>query len=197
MVRPVPTSGPSVVITDEEWERVWHQLRVYVRRKYRRFYRATGRDLDGYVSKALIAVMSGRRRYPPVDPETGLEKDIPLLPFLCKTIDTLILDELYILRRLDQLEDTLPLQIVADPRKSYLLRQVKAEDNLSFATLVAAIRDLVQDDPLLDRMVQLWAMEPELRPREMAKILGLQMSQMRAAQKRLRRRLERLREERR
>lgn len=195
MERPAPTSGPSVLVTDEQWKLVWSQLRLHVHRKYRWFSLKTGRDLNGYVHQALIAVMSGKLQYPPVDLETGLEKDVTLLAFLCKTVRRLILDELDILRRLDQLDDTLPLQAVTDPRKSYLLRQVKVEDKIRFKALVTTMRELVKDEPLLDLMVQVWAREPELKPREMATVLDLEMSQMRAAQKRLRRRLERLREE--
>jgi DNA-directed RNA polymerase specialized sigma24 family protein len=189
-------SGPSVLITDEQWEFVWQKLRFYVHRRYRWFYRQTGRDLDGIVSKAILDTMEGRRRYPPIDKETGMEKpDVTLFVFLCCVVDSLIRTHLSTATRLCELDDTLQVGEVHRPRRSFLFKQTNLEDTASYNELVAEMRELVRGDPLLDRMVEWWAIEPDLKPRELAEALGVDKSQIQNALKRLRRRLARLRKE--
>jgi len=195
MERPAPLSAALEAITDEQWILVWLQLRVWIRHNYYWFYLRTHRDLDGIVSQAIIDTMSGKRRYPPIDKKTGLErKEVELFDFLSWTVRSLISAQLAAANKLSQLDDTLQVPELADSRKSYLLKQVNVENTVSYKDLIVAMRELVKDDPTLDQMVQIWAVEPELKPREMAKVLGLTMNQMRAAQRRLRRRLARLKE---
>ena len=195
MERPAPPSAALEAITDEQWELVWLQLRVWIRKNCYWFYLRTHCDLDGIVSRAIFDTISGKRRYPPTDKETGLEqKDGEMFDFLCCTIQSLMSVQLAAANKLNQLDDTIQVHEVVDSLKSYLLNQVNVENTASYKDLIMAMRELVKEDPTLDQMVQVWAVKPELKPREMSKALGLNMNQMRAAQRRLRRRLARLKE---
>lgn len=194
MKRTAPPSAALEAISDEQWVLVWLQLRLWIRRNYYWFYLRTHRDLDGIVSQAIIDTMSGRRRYPPIDKETGLERNVELFDFLCWVVRSLISEQLAAANKLNQLDDTLQVHEIADSRKSYLLKQINVEHTASYKDLIMAMRELVKGDPTLVQMVHLWAVEPELKPREMAKALGLNMNQQRAAQRRLRRRLAPLKE---
>lgn len=199
MKRPESISGPLASMTEEDWNIVWRQLRVFVRAKYFWFYLRTGYSLDGIAHEAVIAVLNGSRRYPPIDKETGLERsDVSLLAFLCETIRSHVSHLCERHRRipppsrLDDLSNPLQVQNASEPGKSVSSKHVKVEGDVGYELFIAELLALVKGDSLLSQMVRMWSEDPNLKPGEMADALGLEMKVLRNAQKRLRRRLKKL-----
>ena len=188
MDRPAPTSGPLASLTDEDWHVLRCQLLIHVYKRYWWFYLRTGRSLEGLVNEAMLAMISGRRRYPPIDKKTGLERqDVTHLAFLCETVRSLVSRRLPNAISVEDLDRWAPL---LDPQaQSYLFTPAHLEESVGYKQIVTAMLELVHDDELLRRIVLLWSENPDLKPREIAELLELPMDRMRAAQNRLRRRL--------
>lgn len=193
MNRPVSTSGPLESLTEEDWRVLRQQLLLHVYKKYWWFYLRTGRSLEGLVQEAFLALLSGRRRYPPMDRHAGLERhDVTHLAFLCETIRSLVSRQYHVSLTLENLDRVAQFQ--ESHLYPYLFSPPDAESSLTYKQLLRTMLELVQDDPVVHRIVQLKATEPDLRPREIAERLNITMEQMYAAQKRLNRRLERFKE---
>jgi DNA-directed RNA polymerase specialized sigma24 family protein len=188
MDRPPPTSGSLASLSEEDWHVLWCKLLLHVYNRYRWFYLRTGRSLEGLAAEAMLAMISGRRRYPPIDKKTGLERqDVTPLAFLCETVYSLVSRRLPDSISLDDLDRLAPfLDLRA---KSYLFTPAHIEERLTYQQIVTKMLKLVHDDPLAQQILLLLSEDSNLRPREIAELLGLPINKIRAAQKRLRRRL--------
>ena len=168
-------------ISDDEWVELWRKLRVFAHRKYGILFHA---DVDDIVVQAVIDTMSGRRQWP--------AERMDLFSFLCGVVRSLMSHNLEKERRkvsLDSLDlrtnrRTLDLErFSTDLRHPTNLERHDENDLFSRQLLREFSKDAV-----VASILRLVLSDSNLRPREIAEALGLSMSEMRAAQKRLRRR---------
>jgi len=155
-----------------------------------------GLDLDDVVHQALVDTLDGTRRWP--------KEKVDLFYFLCEVVRSIIS------HRLDQEKRNVPLESV-EPRGSAddsdlasveamiggsigeYLRYESIYNRLVYDRLIEQMYELVKDDQELINIVGLWSKDPSLKPSELAEELGVSISEIRNAQKRLRRRLRELR----
>lgn len=183
-------------VTDEEWVETWNRLRLFTRRRYGSL---PGLDLDDIIHQAVIDTLEGRRRWP--------KQEMSLLHFLCGVVRSIVSHRWARERKKVSLE-TLQSAIFSEYEGSgtALLEGIihgsigeylrcEATYNRGFYNLlVDTMCELVGEDPLLIRIVRLWSKDPKAKPSDIAQLLGLDMRTMRAAQKRLHRKLQVLRE---
>lgn len=189
-----PHEDPLTHVTEEQWADAWIKLRLHTWKKYRWLHDKTGEDLDDIAHQAIVDTWSGKRRWPPIDRLTRLpKKDISLLYFLCETVRSIVS------HRWAKTKTTLPSDnldsITNGPQfekafahpTSLVLKPGDIEEAEQYKRLTDRMLDIVEDDNEVFQIVKLLRVYPDLRPREIAKILSITMPQMRAAQKRLRR----------
>ncbi len=166
----IPENEP---ITETEWNQLWLKLRCHTWHKYRWLHERTGKDLDEIVSQAVLDTLSGARNWPP---------DVGLFYFLCRTVESIVSHTWEREKRVLSLDDfrapvTSPnLHLVIDTHEDY-------------QRLTDKMVELVSYDNELTEIIKLWRADPDLKPRDLARELGLSAAQVYAAKKRLRRAL--------
>jgi len=198
-VSPMSNSPPT--LTQAEWEELWRKLRLHTWKRFRWLHEQTGEDLDAIAQQAMVDTLTGRRRWPPVDRLTGRENNnVPLFAFLCETVRSLISHAWerekarisFDARTADSINDQEFIEKLfgrAYERNSFYVTPHKIEELVDYNKLTQVILKLVEDDRELVSIIRLWSSDPDLKPSEIAATLKLTMRQMRAAQKRLYRRL--------
>jgi len=172
----------------EDWTAIWKRLRRFAHKYYYWLpSRVSGIDLDDLVQDAITDVIAGDRHQPP---------DVELVTFLCHVIRS---KADHILKkkesRVVSIEEV-PLTCLRIPvGATYMDDPGDGDRQAAYQRLCDRVRELVRDDELISRMVELWLSKPELKPREMAKELDVPIKEIRNAQKRLSRRASRLHEE--
>ena len=168
--------------TEEDWDEVWKRLRRFA---YKNFG-GRGLDLDGLIQDAIKDVIIGKRHWP---------QGVAFVTLLCQIVRSKAShlskrEELF-----KSIEDVPSLRLQA-PMESLFLAQREREDRqLAYSQLCRKIEEMICEDELLCRMVNMWLEEPELKPREIANRLGVTIETIRNGQKRLSRLATRLREE--
>jgi DNA-directed RNA polymerase specialized sigma24 family protein len=188
-------------LTDEEWADIYKRLRLFAKRRFFWVEKKIGVDTDDLVHQAIRDTLLGIRRAPP---------GINVFVFLCQVIRS------EVSHRWDRAHREISLDA---PNRSNAERKYDPENlppdsietllqesgelsggqrdpflQADFAQLKDEVLALVEQDEELTEIVKLLFEDPQLKPSELAQILGFPMSRMRAAQKRLRRRLVSLRE---
>ena len=166
------------LLTDAEWNEMWLKLRYYTWNKYRWLNEKTGKDLDEIVSQALVDTFSGTRNCPP---------GINLFLFLCRTVESIVSHTWAREKRVLRLDEFRSGVVSPD---LYLI----IDTDEDYQRLTNKMIELVSYDTELVGIIRLWRSDPDLKPRDLAKQLGLSMAQIYAAKKRLRRALNDLRQ---
>lgn len=192
-------------ISEEEWTIHWNELRVYARKRFGWLEGRQGLNLEELVSKAIVDTMTGKRRWPPIDRKTGRVKTgVQLLPFLCEVLRSNVSHEWERIKRtvpiessdysgdarLRSLERLLTEESSSYP---YLIQPESPESQAISNDLKARVYELISDDEDLVNILKL--RYEGLKPKAVANELGLSMEAMRAAQKRLRRIVQKLLQE--
>jgi RNA polymerase sigma factor (sigma-70 family) len=172
----------------EKWEELWKRLRYFTYSHYRGLPSRVGGgiDLDDLIQDAIVDAITGKRKWPPgVKPVT----------FLCQVIRSKVSHMLEKENfRLKSLEETSSHTLTAYTESSFLTQPEDLQEQISYKELCNKILELVSEDNLLGRIVKLWISDPNLKPSEIAYMLGISIEEMRNAQKRLSRKLGKLRE---
>jgi DNA-directed RNA polymerase specialized sigma24 family protein len=181
---------------EAEWQDLRNRLLYFAYRNYAGSHRKLGYHLDELVQDAIVDVITGVRRWPPVD-EYGNEKQIDLFVFLCQTVRSKVSHVAKKKAREVQLENSGSLDLFSE-RLNILAgsEEDKPDSQVLYAELSHRLLNVVSDDATLTKIVQLLIDTPDLRPKEIAPMLGLSIQEMRNAQKRLTRKLKMLKEER-
>jgi DNA-directed RNA polymerase specialized sigma24 family protein len=181
---------------EAEWQDLRNRLVYFAYRNYAEGHRNLGYHLDELVQDAIVDVITGVRQWPPVD-ESGNEKQIDLFVFLCQTVRSKVSHVAKKKAREIQLGNSASLDLLSD-RLSILpgSEEDEPDRHVIYAEFSHRLLNLVSDDAMLTKIVQLLIDTPDLRPKEIAPILGLSIQEMRNAQKRLSRKLKTLKEER-
>jgi DNA-directed RNA polymerase specialized sigma24 family protein len=204
-----PQTHHLASVSDEEWEELWRKLRLHTWRRHGWLCEKFGWDLDAIAHQAILDTLEGIRRWPPTDGETGRPRDdVSLLSFLCQIVRSIIS------HRYDKEKGRLSLEssdldsgpgpsvnqsherLLQDISFRYpqLVRPDTTERDVMYRLLAEEMCEVVAGDAEVLEIVKVWCADPTLKPSEIAVHLGLSMEQMRAAQKRLRRLLKKLRE---
>jgi DNA-directed RNA polymerase specialized sigma24 family protein len=180
---------------EAEWRDLRNRLLYFGYRNYGGNDRRLGYHLDDAVEDAIVDVVTGVRQWPPVD-EYGNEREIGLFVFLCQTVRSKISHVIAKKAREIQFEDVqgldLPLDRLETLRGS---KESELERKIIYSEFSEQLLKLVSDDNTLTKLIKVLIETPDLRPQEIAPLLGISMQEMRNAQKRLSRRLKALREE--
>ena len=85
MIAPKPLSE----VTNEEWVRADAGLKIYVKVRLS-YVQKYGLSIDDIAQDAILHTLSGKRRWPVIDPETGeVKRELDLLTFLCSVARSL------------------------------------------------------------------------------------------------------------
>jgi hypothetical protein len=199
MMNANPSESSVGHISDAEWQEMSIKLRIYAWKKYGWLRSLTGIDLDDLAQQAIVDTWSGKRRWPPIDAATGIEKsDVSLFCFLCQTIRSLASHNRKGPRpvdfdKIDPPDNGSQFESAFVGNSRFLVRPADIERAADYNDLTNRMVELASMDTDLSRIIKLWRACPDLRPRELASELHLTMPELRAAQKRLRRLLNGLR----
>jgi DNA-directed RNA polymerase specialized sigma24 family protein len=173
--------------TGAEWEDLWKRLKRFT---YGYYWwlptKGRGLDLDEIIQGAIGDAIEGKRKWP-----AGVE----LVTFLCQIIRSNVSHLLEKESRIVSIEEVSTSRLTTPTSVSPASQQEYADQQHVYQKLCNEIRELVRDDPLLSRMVNMWLENPEMKPRDMACEMGVPIEEIRNAQKRLSRRASNLREE--
>lgn len=189
-------------MTPEEWTTFNKQLLLYADSKCRQYRGKLNREPDELVHEALFAVLSGSRLWPPVDKESGMERNVPLVAFLCKVIGSSLCPNICDQEdRIISLDEGAPSPShESAPHKIYINHPrlvspaASPYDQVLYSELTGKLHQAVGEDPIATEIIELWIEVPDLKPKEIADILNLPIEQIRSAQKRLRRMCRKLKE---
>ena len=200
-------SEQLAALSEEQWRDLYLRLRLFTWRRYK-WLSKSGVDLDDLVVKAVSDTLEGKRHWPPVDEYGQPKANVSLFSFLCRVVESNVSHVWEQERRkisagliepdygalgfaledlpVGSFEALLSVSPRADPGSA---REGGTDSRAIYNELRDKLFDLVADDVELRSIVELIVADPDLKPREMAELLGLSLDRIRSAQKRLRRRL--------
>jgi hypothetical protein len=190
------SKDPLHSISEQQWTELWHKLRLHAWKRYRWLHDVTGEDLDEIAHQAIMDTITGTRRWPPPDDGSGESKDVPLFPFLCGVVRSIVSHNWERAKNkisLDNLPSNFNAEVLGELRQTTASSRI--ENVTDYKQLTDKMLELVSFDKEVFRIVELLRTYPDMRPREIAEELGFTMPQMRAAQKRLRRLLDQFRKD--
>jgi len=206
-------------MTEEEWLDLYNRLRLFTYKRYYWLRDQTNLDLEGIIQEAIIDTIQGKRRWPSVDKDTdevkqiSLEvKQISLFVFLCDVIRSkvshlwerekrqLSLDSFYENNSVlePKLEDSAKREAMLNESATEYLNLISRQDpynQLVHKEVVDKMLNLVSHDETLAKILQLWLQEPDLKPKQIAEKMGLNVKQIYVILKKLQKRLVNLQRE--
>jgi DNA-directed RNA polymerase specialized sigma24 family protein len=196
MAKLLPQVSPQLVMSEDEWKELWKRLKLITYKHYGWLLnRIRGLDLDEVILDAIEDTFFCIRQWPPID-SNGEIKDVALLYFLCQTIRSKISNLIKQSQRHVSIQDEMNAEHFVSLEQSSLLSiQAKGEsdEQARYNQLSEMLLKSVRSDPLLERIVNLHIVDPGIKPREIAHNLGVSIRQVQNAQKRLNRRVRRIR----
>ena len=175
------------LLTEEDWREIWKRLRYFTYKYYSWLpLKVRGANLDELIQDAIVDTITGRRQWP---------ADVNLVTFLCQVIRSKASHMLEKESKVVSIEDISPSHLSTPAEPSYLIRQEEKEKQAACEQLCERMRELVRGDELLSKIVAMRLDNPDLKPRELAGALGISVTEVHSAQKRLGRRVKVLREE--
>ena len=175
-------------LVQADWEAIWKRLRRFAHRYYWLPAKVRGVDLDDLVQEAILDTISGDRHLPP---------NVELVTFLCQVIRS----KAYNLLKKKEIDIVSPLEeipqrqlfLTAGARFTEYVKEVDKQDDCQ--RVFHKLGEFVSGNDLESRMVDKWWEQPDIKPKEMAKELGVSIVEIRNAQKRLSRKVRKLAEE--
>ncbi len=173
--------------TPEQWEELWKRLKRYT---YKHYYwlpsEIGGVELDELIQDAIKDAIDRKRHWPP---------NLDLVTFLCGVIRSKAGHMSEKPRILCSIEDIPEAYLQTSPDALYTSRRESEDRHSACLQLCDKVREVVSGDELLSKIVNMWLDDADLKPRELARRLGVSIEKIRSAQKRLRRKIMQLREE--
>jgi RNA polymerase sigma factor (sigma-70 family) len=172
-------------ISDKEWKEIWQKLRVFVQRKYGNLGKLVGLDLDDIVQQAILDTLEGRRTWPPTD------KDVSIFVFLTWVIRSNISN---ILNKAESNVLVWPSDQISIPEDYHPgTSQSKLPEQQAISKeLLEKVHETVGDDEFLMKVLEKLMLN--FKPKQIAEELGVDIVEVRKAQKRLNKRIKKLRE---
>jgi DNA-directed RNA polymerase specialized sigma24 family protein len=189
MAKLSPPIQPQLDMSETELKELWKKLRAFTYKNYGWLQtRIRALNLDEVILEAIEDTFLGIRRFPPID-ANGKEKDVQLFYFLCQTIRSKISNLMkQSQRHISLREDVDTEQFVSLEQASLLSIRAKekSDEQARYNQLSEKLRESVRSDLLLEQIVNLYIVNPEIKPKEIAHNLGISIKQIQNAQKRLR-----------
>ena len=164
-------------VLDRDWEEIWKRLRRFAHKYYYWLpARVRGTDLDDLVQEAISDTICGTRHLPP---------DVELVTFLCQVIRSKashLLEKESRVVPIEQIPQIHRLLTAGMPQIDYL---EEADKQAIYQRMCHKLRESVKDDELVSKIVDKWLEKPDMKPQGIANELGVQIDEMRNAQKRL------------
>jgi hypothetical protein len=181
------------------WGDLWNdyskRLLLLVYSRYGKIQTYLGRSLEGLVQETITDVFSGNRRYPPIDND-GNERDVLLFPFLWQCIKGKIshlqnkrMKGVYINDvaeggRAESFESQHIKASLYYP--DFIRRDAPTDEQALLNALLKLVCKIAQEDQVLIDMTELLIeFGPELKPRQIAGMLEIPVSEVQNAKKRL------------
>jgi hypothetical protein len=194
-------------VTRDEWTEIWSKLRLYAWKRFGWLHDRIGLDLDEIVHKAIHDTLIGVRRWPPVKTKTGEIKKVDLFYFLCQVVRSNVSHEWEREKKrvpidsvgngYDQdeyhLKSLETLIYEAAEAYPYLVHPIPIDRQLIDKEFEQKVFDLLENDEILTKVLKL--LYAGVKPLTIAQELGMTIEEVRAAQKRLRRKVQILLEE--
>lgn len=193
-------------MTEKEWLDLYNRLRLFTYKRYSWLRDETNLDLEDIIQEAIIDTFQGKRRWQPLDKDTGEVKQINLFVFLCHVITTKVSHlwvrekkRLSLVSSHEKTSVSEP-QLADSPKRDALLSEsateylhlINREDphgQLLHKEVVTEMINLVSYDETLTKFLQLWLEEPDLKPSQIAEKMGLNVKQVYRILKRLQKHL--------
>ncbi len=175
------------LFTRKDWKDLWKRLRYFTYSHYAWLPAkiSGGLDLDDLIQDAIVDAVTGKRQWP---------TDVKLVTFLCQVIRSKVS---HMLEKESNRQKF--VEEISDPASrshpQHVLKPEDAHQQLCYNELCNKLRELVQGDKTLEHIIELRILDPELKPSEIACMLERPIEDIRIAQKRLSRKLWKLREE--
>ena len=180
-------------LREADWDDMVPRVRLWAHQFHRRYLARVraAPSPDDLVQEAITKLFTGKRRLP---------DDVPLLTVLINNIQSDIWN--FLTREGYTRKDSKGKSRKGGGRHVLLEDWMKMQDAdavpaaTDMRNFTKKIRKLVASDVLVSKMVDLFFQDPLLRPRDLAEMLEVPVSDINKAQKRLKRKLKHLREER-
>jgi DNA-directed RNA polymerase specialized sigma24 family protein len=175
-------------VTEEQWAEIWHRLRLYTWRRYGPLKVKLGLDLDDVVQQAITDTILHTRIWP--------KEKIDLFFFLCGVVKSIISHRWESEQKKVSIDDPelMSLDSIVTGSFAKYLNSESTYNKIVYQELINRIYELVKGDEELVEIVKLWGEDPGLKPKDIAQKLNMDMTDIRNAQKRLRRKLKELKE---
>jgi hypothetical protein len=190
-----PASDPGELLrqlTEAEWRDLWKRLLYYTIKNFGYVQQVGGTQVEDLIQSAILGSLSGVRTWLP--PKPGVTKQGYLFTSLCSIIRSKAShlvkqrDKLVYLDERDNSDD-IPIDQLHLEQRS-----IASDQNAIYNEFSENLLELVSDDLILTEVVKLLIEMPDIKPRDIAGILGLRIEVVQNAQKRLARRASILRE---
>lgn len=185
-------SNRLATLTEEEFTDIYNRLLLYAHSRFSWVSTKYGVDLEDVVQESIVDLMTGARRMPPSDPQTGITEKKDVFIYLYQIVRSKVSHRL---RKERLMLDSLERVLTDSANQSRLRVEATAFDKTLHRELTERIQELVSEDEELNELVRIWLRDPTLRPNEIAEKMGISMSVMYRSQKRLSRHLKKLKEE--
>ena len=162
-------------LSEREWEELYLRLLLYAQSRLRRLDSSSHLEAQDYVQVAIQAYLGGERRKP---------EDIDLFPFLAMVIRSEITHQLK--------KESRQVRLIAEDESNSLASDATGEP-IPDPYLRSQILKLVADDAVLSKITKLLLEDSRLRAHDLAKILGVPISEIYNANKRMQRKFSQLR----
>ena len=183
-------------ITEADWKDIYKRVRAFAYGNFGWLQKRIGAlDLEEVITEAIEDTYFGTRRWPVLDKQ-GQDKKVSLVTFLCQTVRSKVSHILEKEKRKVYLEDG-----PEDERSQFQAQSPTAQtiqnidEEVIYYQLCEKLLESLRQDVLLTKIAKLYIEMPDLKPKDIAEHLGLSVTDVRNAQKRLSRKLRNVREE--
>lgn len=195
-------------ISEEQWVEMWHKLRLHIKIRYQWLLERLNLKPEDLANQAILDTLQGKRRWPPNNQTGMINEDVSLFAFLCGVVRSNashLWNREKSNRSFEEVNLTnghrsvMPqsLEMILNARSDYYPALVKIgniEQWIINKEKTERLCGLVAGDKELVGIITELRKDPTLKPSELAENLGLSIEKVRAAQKRLRRKVQELRE---
>jgi DNA-directed RNA polymerase specialized sigma24 family protein len=176
-------------MSQEELLDLWKRLRLFTHKHYGWLTRKIGGlDLDEVITDAIEDTFLGKRRWPPVDAQ-GQDKQIPLFTFLCQIIRSKISHIIKREKKMRSIDSDEELESLNQNELHTLRAHEQTDEQARYNELSDDLRKAVKPDPILEQIVELLVIKPDMKPNDIAENLKITDGILHNAQKRLTRKV--------
>ncbi|HJQ68305.1 MAG TPA: sigma-70 family RNA polymerase sigma factor [Blastocatellia bacterium] len=173
-------------ITEEEWYVIYQKLRLFTHKRYWYLRGKAGLELDDVVQQAIVDTLQGKRTWPPAD------ENLTIFAFLRGVIRSNISNELTRAGNNVLVWPSEHGSVSEDHQPRTQQAQLPDQQAISKELLEKLHQTIGEDERLVEVLKKLLL---GFTPKQIADELGVDITEVRNAQKRLKKRISKLRED--